>query len=136
MRRKRLCVCLAAMTATIGSGAIATALADATVRRTPLFIAGSWTGRRPVDIDISGDGGNIITRIHWRAWKHSYAYGVGTSNILGCVPDCASGSATPVRTTITLSHPASGHWTKLLEIRRGQRLIAHYGGTFWPLGAQ
>jgi hypothetical protein len=54
---------------------------------------------------------------------------------MGCVPNCASGSATPVRTTITLSHPASGHWTKLLEIRRGQRLIPHYGRRFWPLGA-
>jgi hypothetical protein len=136
MRRKRLRVFLAAMTAAIGTGGIATPLADATVHRSPLFVAGSWTGRRPVDIYISGDGGNIITGIHWRAWKHSYAYGVGTSNILGCIPDCASGSATPVRTTITVSHPASGHWTKLVEIRQGQRLTAHYGGTFWPLGAR
>lgn len=135
MRRKRLFVFLA-VTSAIGSGATATALADATAHRTPLFIAGTWTGRRPVNIYISGDGGNIITRIHWRAWKHAYAYGVGTSDILGCVPDCASGSATPVRTTITMSHPASGHWTKLVEIRRGQRFTAHYGGTFWPLSAR
>jgi hypothetical protein len=124
------------MTAVIGGGVIAAALAEAKVHRTPLFIAGSFTGRRPADIYISGDGGNIITQIRWRAWKHSYAYGVGTSNILGCVPDCASGSATPVRTTITLSHGASGHWRKLLEIRRSHRLTAYYGGTFWPLGAR
>jgi hypothetical protein len=127
---------LASLTAAIGSGGIAAELARAESHRTPLFIAGTWTGRRPVDIYISGDGGNIITRIHWRAWKHSYAYGVGTSNIQGCVPDCASGSETPVRTTITLSHPASGHWTKLVEIRRGHALTAHYGGASWPLGAR
>ncbi len=135
MRRSRLRVFLAITTAAIACGAIAAPIADATTHRTPLFVAGSWTGRRPVEIAISGDGGNIVTRIHWRAWKHSYAYGVGTSDILGCVPDCATGSATPVRTTITLSYPASRHWTKLVEIRRGQKLTAHYGGTFWPLGA-
>jgi hypothetical protein len=127
---------MVAMTAAIAGGAIATDLADATVHRTPLFSAGSSTGRRPVDVYISGDGGNIITQIHWRAWKRSYAYGVGTSDILGCVPNCASGSENPVRTTLTLSHPRSGHWTKLLEIRRGHRLTAHYGRTFWPLGAR
>jgi hypothetical protein len=117
-------------------GAVGPALAGANVHRTPRLTAGSWTGRRPVDVFISGDGGNIITRIHWRAWKHSYAYGVGTSDILGCIPDCASGSATPVRTTITLSHGASGHWTKLVEIRRHQRLTAYYGRPYWPLGAR
>jgi hypothetical protein len=131
-----LAVFLVAMTAAIAVGATAADLADATVHRTPLFIAGSWSGRRPADLFISGDGGNIVTRIHWRAWKRSYAYGVGTSDILGCVPNCASGSATPVRTTITLSHPASGHWTKLLEVRRGQGFTAHYGRTFWPEGAR
>lgn len=124
------------MTAAIAGGAIATEFAEAAAHRTPLFIAGNWTGRRPTNVYISGDGGNIITHIHWRAWKRSYAYGVGTSDILGCVPNCASGSATPVRTTLTLSHPAFGHWTKLLEIRRGHRFTAHYRRPFWPLGAR
>lgn len=57
------------MTAAIAGGAIATELADASVHRTPRFIAGSWTGRRPMNVYISGDRGNIITHIHWRAWK-------------------------------------------------------------------
>jgi hypothetical protein len=136
MRRKRWSVVLALLTVAIGSGVIATALAGAAPQRTPRLIAGTWTGRRPRNIYISGDGGNIITKIHWRAWKSSYAYGAGTSNILGCVPNCASGSATPVRTTVTLSHPRSGHWTKLLEIRQGRRLIARYGHPLWPIGAR
>jgi hypothetical protein len=136
MRRKRWSIVLVLSTVAIASGIIVTALADAAARRTPILIAGSWTGRRPVDIDISGDGGNIITKIHWSAWKTSYAYGVGTSDILGCVPDCASGSVTPVRTTITLSLPRAGHWTKLLETRQAQRLIARYGRPLWPIGAR
>jgi hypothetical protein len=117
--RARLLALLTLLAATIGM-VYAVALANAASKRTPVLIAGSWTGRRPVDIDISGDGGNIITRIRWPAWKNSYAYRVGTSNIQGCIPDCSSGSETPVRTTIALSHPSTGHWTKLVEIRRGQ----------------
>lgn len=136
MRRIRSGIFLAVLTALIVEAAIVVAVASAAPRGTPIIIAGSWHGRRPAEIAISGDGGNIITRIHWRAWKHSYAYGVGTSNIQGCVPNCAAGSETPVRTTITLSHSASGHWTKLVEIRRGQRLTAYYGRPFWPLGAR
>ncbi|MHB8657113.1 MAG: hypothetical protein ACYC91_04035 [Solirubrobacteraceae bacterium] len=113
-----------------------TGLAEAVVRPTPRFLAGSYSGRRPVGIFISGDGGNIVTRIHWQAWRDSYAYGVGTSDILSCVPNCATGSATPVRTTITLSYPRAGHWTKLVEIREGRRYTAYYGRPSWPGGAQ
>jgi hypothetical protein len=136
MRQIRAGIAVALLTVLIADIAPLAALANGALGHTPTFIAGTWRGRRPVEMDISGDAGNIITRIHWRAWTDYYAYGVGTSNIQGCVPNCASGSETPVRTTITLSHPVSGHWTELLEIRRGERLTAHLGRPFWPVGAR
>lgn len=87
----------------------------------PVLIAGSYRGRRPSTIDISGDAGNIVTGLHWTNWTSSYAKGHGTSNIQGCVPDCASGSETPVATSITLKDPSSrGYFTKLVEHRNGR----------------
>lgn len=135
MLRTRLIRPLAALGVAIVLGCGLAALAAAAAGPTPRLNAGSYSGRRPAAIYISGDGGNIVTGIHWPAWKRSYAYGVGTSDILGCVPNCAAGSATPVRTTITLSYPKSGHWTKLVEIRQGRRFTAYYGRPFWPGGA-
>jgi hypothetical protein len=126
---RRLAILVAVAAVLLGTG-----LAYASAPRTPRFRAGSWSGRRPARIDFSGDGGNIVVNIHWQAWKRFYAYGVGTSYILSCNPNCATGSATPVSATITLSHPISGHWTKLLEIRDGQRATFYYPGS-WPYGA-
>jgi hypothetical protein len=136
MLRTRLMSPLAVLGAAIVLGSGLTALAAAMVRPTPRFIAGSYSGRRPKGIFISGDGGNIVTGIHWQAWRRSYAYGVGTSDILSCVPDCATGSAIPVRTTITLSYPKASHWTKLVETRQGRGYTAYYGRPSWPGGAQ
>jgi hypothetical protein len=106
----------------------------------PLFIAGSYRGRRPSTIDISGDAGNIVTHLHWTTWTASYARGSGTSNIQGCVPNCATGSETPVATSITLKNPSSrGYFTKLIEHRNGQTETftytpGHYPDD-WPGGA-
>jgi hypothetical protein len=124
-----------------GGSATATATATATARRTiilvpaPLtvFIAGSYRGRRPSTIDISGDAGNIVTGLHWTKWTASYARGHGTSNIQGCVPDCASGSETPVATSITLKNPSSrGYFTKLVEHRNGQTETFTYTPGHYP----
>jgi hypothetical protein len=93
----------------------------------PLLIAGPYRGRRPVDIDISADGGNIVTGLRWSNWSHSSASAAGTSNIQNCVPDCASGTDTPVSTSITLEDPsANGYFTKLLEHRNGTTEVFYY----------
>jgi hypothetical protein len=81
----------------------------------PTVTIGHWTGRRPVVIAFSGDGGNIATHLTWSSWNANGALGHGTRDILGCVPDCASGSATPYPVTITLSEPNLGQFTHMVE---------------------
>jgi hypothetical protein len=99
----------------------------------PVFIAGAYRGRRPSTIDISGDAGNIVTGLHWTNWTASYATGYGTSNIQSCIPDCASGSETPVATSITLQNPSShGYFTKLVEHRNGQTETFTYTPGSYP----
>ena len=85
----------------------------------PVLTAGSYTGTEPAFIDFSGDAGNVVTSIGWASWTATGATGTGTSNIQGCVPNCAEGSETPVPATITLSDPAGGHFTEYTEARNG-----------------
>jgi len=92
----------------------------------PVFIAGPYHGRRPRTIDISADAGNIVTALHWSSWRASSAAGEGTSDIQNCVPNCAQGTDTPVRTSIKFTNPAHGHFTKLIERRHGQTEVFHY----------
>jgi len=47
------------------------------------------------------------------------ATGTGTSDIDSCVPSCAAASPDPVSTTITLSAPVNGQFTKMTETRNG-----------------
>jgi hypothetical protein len=61
-------------------------------------------GRRPSSIYISGDGGDIVTRLSWD-WTASHATGEGTSNIQNCIPNCAAGTDTPVPTSIVPLDP-------------------------------
>ena len=100
----------------------------------PVFVSGSgdYSGRGPKNIYFSGDGGNIVTGIRWSQWTASQAAGTGMSDILSCVPNCAEGSATPVSTTVVLSHPSGGHFTFVSEHRNGQTLTARYGRPGWP----
>jgi hypothetical protein len=125
---------LAAGVATLASGAGAHQAHESGAL--PKLIAGSYSGIKPTDIDFSGDGGDIVIRIHWRQWTHVSAVGHGSSDILSCIPNCAQGKATPVSTTVTLSNVRSGHFTKVVEVRAGQTLVAHYGRPSWPEGAQ
>lgn len=93
----------------------------------PVFIAGSYRGRRPVYIGISGDAGNIVTDLKWSNWDYRSASANGTSNIQNCIPDCASGTDTPVPTSITLEDPSSnGYFTKLVEHRDGATEVFYY----------
>lgn len=106
----------------------------------PVFIAGSYRGRRPADIYISGDAGDIVTGLRWSNWSYSSASARGTSNIQSCVPNCASGTHTPVPTSITLEDPSSkGYFTKLVEHRTGMTEVFYYTPGHlpdnWPGGA-
>src|ERR1700722_159763 len=92
-------------------------------RALPRLIAGSYSGIRPRAIFFSGDAGNVVTKIKWTRWTQTTAVGHGTSNIQGCVPNCAQGSETPEATSVTLSLPRSGHFTKVVEVRKGQTVV-------------
>jgi hypothetical protein len=76
---------------------------------------GGWTGREPAIIYFSGDSGDIATGLRWSVWDRTEAVGHGTRNELGCVPNCAQGTATPYPVTITLSHPRNGTFRFILE---------------------
>ena len=99
------------------------------------MIAGSYSGIKPRVVGFSADGGNIVGDLKWR-WTQTSAVGQGTSDIQGCVPNCAEGTETPVKTTITLSNVEDGHFTKVVEQRSGMRLVGHYGTDTWPQGAE
>lgn len=105
-------------------------------RALPRLIAGSYSGIKPRGIFFSGDSGDIVLKVKWIRWTQTTAVGHGTSNIQGCVPNCAQGTETPVATRVTFSRPRGGHFTKVVEVRAGQTLVAYYGRPSWPEGAQ
>jgi len=133
-RLASIALCLAA------AGAMVTAEATAApahaARALPKLIVGSYSGIKPRVIGFSGDGGNIVTKIKWKRWNQTTAVGHGTSDLQGCVPNCAQGSETPVAATVFLSKPRNGHFTKIVEVRAGQTLVGHYRHYSWPEGAQ
>ena len=73
----------------------------------------------PGGINFSGDAGYIITNINWSSWGPNEADGTGTSDIQGCVPDCATRSETPYTDTIVLSSPQGGQFTQVSSTRDG-----------------
>ena len=81
----------------------------------PTLTVGGWTGREPAAIYFSGDAGDIATGLTWSSWTTDQAVARGTRNELGCVPNCAQGTATPYPVTITLSKPVNGRFTFLAE---------------------
>jgi hypothetical protein len=105
-------------------------------RTLPKLVAGSYSGIEPKVIFFSGDAGNIVVKIRWQRWTQTGAVGDGTSNILGCIPNCAQGKATPVATKVTLSKVRSGHFTKIVETRAGHTYAGYYSRRSWPEGAQ
>jgi hypothetical protein len=136
---RRILVSIALGLATAGAVVTAEAIAAPAheSRALPKLIAGSYSGIKPRAVFFSGDGGNIVTKIEWTRWTQATAVGHGTSNIQGCVPDCAQGSETPVATNVTLSRPRAGHFTRVVEVRAGHALVGHYGHPpGWPEGAQ
>jgi hypothetical protein len=73
----------------------------------------------PVTIYFSGDSGDITTDLTWPVWNASRALAHGTWHYLNCRPNCASGTSTPYPVTITLTNPARGQFTKLVEQTMG-----------------
>lgn len=97
-----------------------------------------FDGRYPRTIAFSADGGNIVGGISWSAWGATEAVGHGTWTYQNCIPDCAQGSQTPYPATITLSLPAGGRYTRLVEETGGPQTfsaIDYLGTGSWPLGA-
>jgi hypothetical protein len=105
-------------------------------QRLPRLIAGSYSGIKPREVDFSGDAGNIVVKIRWSRWTQTTAVGHGTSDIQGCVPNCAQGTETPVATSVTFSRPRDGHFTKVVERRAGRRYVAYDASLGWPEGAR
>jgi hypothetical protein len=56
----------------------------------------------------------------WTGWDSAVATGVGTVDIQGCVPDCASGSQTPTPVTITVTDLRDGTYHELVEAVQGR----------------
>jgi hypothetical protein len=100
----------------------------------PVVSIGTYTGRKPSEIDFSADGGNVVTGIHWQSWTAKGATGRGTSAIESCVPNCAQGPVTYVPATLTLSAPLSGKFTVLTENRKGRIMTLRYPA-YWALAA-
>jgi hypothetical protein len=84
-----------------------------------VLAVGSYSGTRPSEIAYSGDGTNVVTGLGWSSWTATSATGTGTSDIDSCVPSCAAASPDNVSTTITLSAPVNGQFTKMTETRNG-----------------
>ena len=101
----------------------------------PLLTIGKFTGWTPSEIDFSADGGNVVTGIRWVSWTSAGATGRGKSGIESCVPNCAEGKVTYVRTTITLSAARGGRFTMLIETRDRQTMTLRYPSALWPLAA-
>jgi Protein kinase domain len=116
-----------ALTAPSASGADSAAL--------PIVTFGSYSGRKPATIYISGDSGNVVQNIDWNSWTATSATGEGTSYWDSCVPDCAQGTTTQVPTEVTLSDPVNGRFTAMREIRNGSAVFMTYQNADWPVGA-
>ncbi len=100
----------------------------------PVLTAGSYTGMKPAEIDFSGDSTNVVTKISWSSWTATEASGSGTSDIDSCNPNCAQAPPSLVPTTITLSAPVDGKFTKMVEARNGSSTTYTYPCN-WPEGA-
>ncbi len=128
-----IALCLATAAAIVTGEA--TAAPAHRARELPKLIVGSYSGIKPRVIAFSGDSGNIVTKIRWKRWNQTTAVGHGTSDLQGCVPNCAQGSETPVAASVTLSRPRKGHFTKIVEVRAGHTLVGYYRHSSWPEGA-
>ena len=102
--------------------------------RLPLLTVGGYTGMKPTEIAYSGDATNVVTKITWSSWTATGASGQGTSDIDSCNPNCAQAPPSLVPTTVTLSAPVNGRFTKMTETRNGSTSTYTYPDN-WPQSA-
>jgi hypothetical protein len=76
----------------------------------------------------------VVTKISWTSWTATGASGTGTSDIDSCNPNCAQAPLNLVTTTITLTDPLDGKFTKMVEARNGSSTTYTYPSN-WPEGA-
>ncbi len=100
----------------------------------PVLTVGSYTGMKPTEIAYSGDATNVVTTITWSSWTATEASGQGTSDINSCNPNCAQAPPSLVPTTVTLSAPVNGRFTKMTETRNGFTSTYTYPDN-WPQSA-
>ncbi len=100
----------------------------------PVLVVGSYSGMKPTEIAYSGDATNVVTKIQWSTWTPTQASGQGTSDIDSCVPNCAQASPSIVPTTVTLTAPVNGRFTKMTETRNGFTSTYTYPDN-WPQSA-
>jgi hypothetical protein len=148
--RRRLLLVLAGATslAVVGAGAAfvvgspgrpnaspAATRTSVTQAALPIATFGSYSGRKPATIDVSGDSGDVVQDIDWISWTATSATGEGTSGWDSCVPNCAKGTMTQIPTEVTLSDPVNGRFTHMREIRKGSAVFMTYQNVDWPLSA-
>jgi serine/threonine protein kinase len=100
----------------------------------PVLTVGGYTGMKPAEIAYSGDATNVVTKITWSSWTATGASGQGTSDIDSCNPNCAQAPPSLVPTTVTLSAPVNGRFTKMTETRNGSTSTYTYPDN-WPQSA-
>jgi hypothetical protein len=100
----------------------------------PVLTVGGYTGMKPTEIAYSGDATNVVTKITWSSWTATGASGQGTSDIDSCNPNCAQAPPSLVPTTVTLSAPVNGKFTKMTETRNGFTSTYTYPDN-WPESA-
>src|SRR5689334_13001551 len=108
--------------------------ASTTPAALPVLTVGSYTGMKPTEIAYSGDATNVVTKIAWSSWTTTGASGQGTSDIDSCNPNCAQAPPSLVPTTVTLSAPVNGRFTKMTETRNGFTSTYTYPDN-WPESA-
>ena len=108
--------------------------ASTTPAALPVLTVGSYTGMKPTEIAYSGDATNVVTKITWSSWTTAGASGQGTSDIDSCNPNCAQAPPSLVPTTVTLSAPVNGRFTKMTETRNGFTSTYTYPDN-WPESA-
>ena len=100
----------------------------------PMLTVGGYTGMKPTEIAYSGDATNVVTKITWSSWTATGASGQGTSDIDSCNPNCAQAPPSLVPTTVTLSAPVNGRFTKIFENDTAFTEIYTYPDN-WPQSA-
>ncbi len=122
-----------ATTSTTAPAPTTTSAPPATVAPLPLFTAGSYSGREPSTIDLSGGCCAVVQHISWTSWTTAQAVGTGTYEYDTCAQGCVQGPFDPYPARITLSAPLAEQFTVLtLSITGGPDA----GVTTWQYPSQ